>query len=288
GWGSTSRWSCPSASSTSSRRRDRATWPLSRRWRASGGGGWTGMVPRCSRCWSGGDGVIIRTAGGMGPVGRSRGVLVSRMKVGKFEILTELGKGSMGTVYKARDPVLDRLVALKTVAPGLLADHIAVERFQREARAAARLQHPSIVTIFDSAEADGTVYIAMELLEGMDLARALVPPDRMTLAEKLKIVVDVCRGLDYAHKQGTIHRDVKPANIRVRPDGWVKIVDFGIARSIDSSTLTATGLVLGTPSYMAPEVLEGHGSDHRADMWAVGIILYEILTGRRPFEAETI
>src|SRR5262245_11277494 len=246
------------------------------------------MVPSWSRFWRGVDGVIIRTAGGMGPVGRSRGLLLSRMNVGKFEILTELGKGSMGTVYKARDPVLDRLVALKTVAPGLLADHVAVERFQREARAAARLQHPSIVTIFDSAVADGTVYIAMELLDGMDLARALVPADRLALAEKLKIVVDVCRGLDYAHKQGTIHRDVKPANIRVRPDGSVKIVDFGIARSIDSSNLTATGLVLGTPSYIAPEVLEGRVCDPHGATWAVGIILYEILTGRRPFEAETI
>jgi WD40 repeat protein/tRNA A-37 threonylcarbamoyl transferase component Bud32 len=210
------------------------------------------------------------------------------MKIGKFEILAELGNGSMGAVYEARDPVLDRRVALKTVAPGLLSQRDAVERFQREARAAARLQHPNVVTIFELGETGETVFIAMELLEGMDLARALVPADRLTLREKLKVVVDVCRGLDYAHKQGIVHRDVKPANIRVRPDGSVKIVDFGIARVLDATNLTATGLVLGTPSYMAPEMLEGRGIDHRADMWAVGIILYEVLTGRRPFEAETI
>src|SRR5262249_37949614 len=139
--------------------------PASGRGGPAAGGEAPGLDPRAP---GGGRAVNERctpgTGGGMGPVGRSRGVLVSRMKVGKFEILTELGKGSMGTVYKARDPVLDRLVALKTVAPGLLEDRIAVERFQREAKAAARLQHASIVTIFDSAEADGTVYIAMELL----------------------------------------------------------------------------------------------------------------------------
>jgi serine/threonine protein kinase len=193
----------------------------------------------------------------------------------------------MGTVYRARDPILDRLVALKTVAPALLSNAETRARFQREARAAARLQHPGIVTIYDLGEVEGTLYIAMELLEGVDLAEAMSPPDRLTLPQKLRIVVEVCRGLDFAHKHGVFHRDVKPANIRLLRDGRVKIVDFGIAR-LENSTMTQTGLVLGTPSYMAPEVLKGGRVDHRADMWAVGIVLFELLAGIRPFDAPTI
>jgi WD40 repeat protein len=193
----------------------------------------------------------------------------------------------MGTVYRARDPILDRPVALKTVAPELLSKADTMARFQREARAAARLQHPNIVTIYELGEVDGTLFIAMELLEGLDLTQAMTPPDRLTPQQKLRIVVDVCRGLDFAHKHGVFHRDVKPANIRVLRDGSVKIVDFGIAR-LEDSTMTQTGLVLGTPSYIAPEVLKGGRVDHRADMWTVGIILFEMLTGQRPFDAPTI
>jgi len=193
----------------------------------------------------------------------------------------------MGTVYRARDPILDRPVAIKTVAPTLLARKDTMLRFQREARAAARLQHPNVITIFELGEHDGTLYIAMELLEGTDLGQAMAPPERLALVEKVRIAVDVCRGLDYAHKRGVVHRDVKPANIRVLPDGTVKIVDFGIARLVDSS-VTQTGIVLGTPSYLAPEVLKEARADHRADMWAVGVILYEMLAGRRPYESATI
>lgn len=209
------------------------------------------------------------------------------MKIGKFEVVGELGRGAMGTVYTARDPVLDRLVALKTVKPGILERADTLLRFRREAQAAARLQHPNVVTIYELGEEQGTLYIAMELLDGMDLATAMVPPDRLSLPEKVRIMMDICSGLDYAHKQGVFHRDVKPANIRVRPDGTVKIVDFGIARLADS-TVTQTGLVLGTPSYIAPEILEGKRVDHRADMWAAGVILYEMLAGKRPYDAETI
>ena len=210
--------------------------------------------------------------------------------LGKFEILAELGKGAMGTVYRARDPALDRLVALKTVAPALLAQPESRARFKREARAAAKLQHPNIVTIYELGEAqDGTLFIAMELLEGMDLAQLMSRrPSPVTRDQKVRVVVDICRGLDYAHKQGVVHRDVKPANVRLTTDGTVKVVDFGIARIADAANMTQTGLVLGTPSYMAPEVLEGGRVDHRADMWAVGILLYELLAGKRPFDAQTI
>ena len=192
----------------------------------------------------------------------------------------------MGAVYRARDPVLDRFVALKTLSAEILRNPDSLVRFQREARAAARLHHTNIVTIFELGEADGAPYIAMELLEGMDLAEAMSPADRLTVEEKVRIIVDVCRGLDYAHKNGVIHRDVKPANIRLLRDGSVKIVDFGIAR-LGESTLTETGLVLGTPSYLSPEVLLGGRVDHRADMWAAGVMLYELLTGRKPFQAPT-
>jgi serine/threonine-protein kinase len=210
-----------------------------------------------------------------------------KQKIGKYEILAELGQGAMGTVYRARDPVLDRLVALKTVSPGLLSKRETFQRFEREARAAARLQHRNIVTIYELGEVEGTLFIAMELLEGMDLAHAMSPRDRLSVPHKVQIVVDVCRGLDFAHKRGVVHRDVKPANILILPDGTVKLVDFGIARLEDSS-MTRTGLILGTPSYMSPEVLTGQRVDHRADMWATGVLLYEMLSGKPPFEGDTI
>ncbi len=209
------------------------------------------------------------------------------MKIGKFEILGELGQGAMGKVYKARDPSLDRLVALKTIAPTLLQSPDALQRFEREARSAAKLQHLNIVTIYELGEMEGMHFIAMELVEGMDLGQAMHPRDRFPLEQKVRIVADICRGLDFAHKLGVVHRDVKPANVRVSREGVVKILDFGIARVADSE-LTNTGQVLGTPSYMSPEVLKGGRVDHRADMWATGIILFEMIAGKRPFEADTI
>ena len=213
-------------------------------------------------------------------------------KFGKFEIQAELGQGAMGTVYRAHDPILDRPVALKTVSPALLTGKEPLARFQREARAAARLQHPNIVTIFEVGEVEGTHYIAMELVEGIELGEAIVPLDRFPLDRRVRMMVDVCRGLDFAHKMGVIHRDVKPANIRLTRDGTVKILDFGIAKSLRSDAtdpnLTQAGMVLGTPSYLSPELVQGAKVDPYADLWAVGVILYEMLTGHRPFEAPTI
>jgi predicted Ser/Thr protein kinase len=213
-------------------------------------------------------------------------------KFGKFEIEKELGRGAMGQVYLATDPILDRKVALKTVTPSLLTSEETLKRFQREARAAARLQHPNIVTIFEVGEVERTHYIAMEFVEGIELSEAMSPVDRFTIEQKVRMVVDVCRGLDFAHRMGVIHRDVKPANIRLTRDGTVKILDFGIARfrgtDATDPNLTQAGMVLGTPSYLSPELVQGARVDHHADMWAVGVILYEMLTGRRPFEAPTI
>jgi serine/threonine protein kinase len=214
------------------------------------------------------------------------------LKFGKFEILADLGQGAMGKVYRAHDPILDRFVALKTVSPLLLTGKDTLTRFRREARAAARLQHPNIVTIYEIGEEEGTHYIAMELVEGMDLGEVLTPPDRLPIEQKVRLIVDVCRGLEFAHKMGVVHRDVKPANIRLTRDGTVKILDFGIARfrgsELTDPNLTQQGMVLGTPSYLSPELVQGAKVDHHADMWAVGVILYEALAGRRPFEATTI
>ncbi len=208
-------------------------------------------------------------------------------RFGKFEILKKLGQGAMGEVYQARDPVLDRLLALKMLAPALLKGKETLERFRREARAAARLQHPNIVTIFEVGEVEGKHYIAMEYVKGQELGEAFHDPDHFTLEQKIRMMVDVCRGLDFAHKMGVVHRDVKPPNILVTEERVVKILDFGIAKATREADLTQTGMVLGTPSYISPELLRGAKVDHRADMWAVGVILYEVLSGRRPFEAET-
>ena len=214
------------------------------------------------------------------------------MNFGKFEILAELGQGAMGKVYRAHDQVLDRPVALKTIGSSLLTSPEALARFRREARNAAKLNHPNIVTIYEIGEVSGTHFIAMELVEGIDLGEAMTPADRYGLEQKVRMMVDVCRGLHFAHRWGIVHRDVKPANIRLTTDGTIKILDFGIARRLEAEStdpnLTQAGMVLGTPSYLSPELLQGAKVDHRADMWAVGVILYEMLAGRRPFEAPTI
>ncbi len=211
-------------------------------------------------------------------------------RIGKYEILAELGRGAMGTVYKAHDPRLDRMVAVKMMSEELLIEEEMRGRFQREARSAAGLQHPNIVTIFDFGElpAEGSPYIVMELLEGTSLAQLMEERKPERLEDKISIVLQICRGLDFAHKRGVTHRDVKPGNIQVLPNGTAKILDFGIAVGEGSTIKTKTGLVMGTPNYMAPEQISGVRADQRADMWAVGVILYELISGERPFAASTI
>ncbi|MGH9391784.1 MAG: serine/threonine-protein kinase, partial [Vicinamibacteria bacterium] len=211
-------------------------------------------------------------------------------RIGKYEILAELGRGAMGTVYKARDPRLDRLVAVKMMSDELLIEEEMRGRFQREAKSAANLQHPNIVTIFDfgELEGEGSPYIVMELLEGTSLAQLMEEKKPERLEDRVSVITQICRGLDYAHKRGVIHRDVKPGNIQVLPSGTAKVLDFGIALGEGSTIKTKTGLVMGTPNYMAPEQISSEVVDHRADMWAVGVILYELLSGERPFTASTI
>ena len=204
---------------------------------------------------------------------------------GKYELLSELGRGGMGVVYKAFDPLIERVVALKTIHRNLVGDEgvHAVERFRREARAAGRLSHPGIVAVFDYGEEGDLAFIAMEFVQGHDLADYFKRGVRFDARDAVSIVLQLLDALGHAHKQGVVHRDVKPSNILIMPNGRVKVADFGIAR-IDVSELTQAGMTVGTPSYMAPEQYLGHQVDGRADLFAAGVLLYQLLTGVKPFQ----
>ncbi len=214
--------------------------------------------------------------------------MMSIQTVGRYEITGELGRGAMGVVYKALDPTIGRTVALKTMrldVHGLDAQEM-VRRFQNEARAAGVLNHPNIVTIYDAGEEDGIFYIAMEFIEGTTLHELLAEKRVLPTDEVVQISRQICRGLDYAHSNGIVHRDVKPANIMLMPNGTVKIMDFGIAKS--GGQVTNTGQVLGTPNYMAPEQVKGRPLDGRSDLFSLGVILYEMLTGEKPFVGQNV
>ena len=205
---------------------------------------------------------------------------------GRYEVIERVGRGGMGMLYRGKDPVLDREVAIKVMSGDFSADEGARARFFREARAAARLQHRNIVTIFEFAEDEhGTPYIAMEFLRGRSLAARLTVEPALSLVQKLDILTQLCTGLHYAHEQGIVHRDVKPANIWVMEDGTIKLLDFGIAK-IAASTMTSSGNVLGSAAYMAPEQVSGREIDGRADVFASGVVLYELLARRKPFEGD--
>ena len=206
--------------------------------------------------------------------------------IGKYRILERIGRGGMGSVYKAHDPVLDRLVALKVISTETdHADELRA-RFFREAQACAKLSHPNIVTIYDLGEADGSLFIVMELLEGDELRQLIAKRAIVHLEDKVPLMVQICEGLEFAHDKGIVHRDVKPANIFVLRNGRVKILDFGIAHIAAAQTgLTRAGLIVGTLQYMAPERARGHGS-HLSDIFSVGAVFYELLTNRAPFTGD--
>jgi len=206
-------------------------------------------------------------------------------RIGKYRIDGVLGSGAMGVVYKAYDADIARTVALKTIRHELLdgmqeADIVA--RFRNEAQASGRLVHPNIVAVYDFGTYNNTTYIAMEYVDGTPLNAFLVKDVPMDLAASITCITQLLRALDYAHARGVVHRDIKPANILITGDAQVKITDFGIAK-IESSTLTQVGAVIGTPSYMSPEQFKGEPVDGRSDLFAVGIVLYQMLTGVRPF-----
>ena len=213
---------------------------------------------------------------------------MSVQTVGRYEIVGELGRGAMGVVYKAQDPTIGRTVALKTMrldVHGLESDDV-LRRFKNEARAAGLLNHPNIVTIYDAGEQDGMFYIAMEFIEGTTLQSLLGEKRVLTPEEIIEISRQICKGLDYAHANGIVHRDIKPANIMMTADGTVKIMDFGIAKA--GGGMTSTGQVLGTPNYMSPEQVKGKVLDGRSDLFSFGVVLYEMVTGEKPFVGQNI
>jgi serine/threonine-protein kinase len=192
----------------------------------------------------------------------------------------------MGVLYRAHDPLLERDVAIKLMLVDFKSDPTARERFHREARAVARLQHRNVVTIHELGESDGTPYIVMEFLTGRDLEALLKRDPPLGLDEKLDVTIQLCVGLSYAHEQGIVHRDIKPSNVRVLEDGTVKILDFGIAK-FAMSAMTQSGSVMGTAQYMAPEQIMGQPVDGRADLFSTGVLLYEIIAGQKPFTGDT-
>ncbi|MGH9383249.1 MAG: serine/threonine-protein kinase, partial [Vicinamibacterales bacterium] len=223
-------------------------------------------------------------------------------RLGAYEVIATLGAGGMGEVYRAKDSKLKREVALKVLPADVAADRERLARFQREAEVLASLNHPHIAHIHGLEESGGTTALVMELVEGEDLAQRIAR-GAIPLEEALPIAKQIAEALEAAHEQGIIHRDLKPANIKVKDDGTVKVLDFGLAKALDpmsgsgadvtnSPTLTAratqVGMILGTAAYMAPEQAKGRPVDRRADIWAFGVVLFEMLSGQRAFKGEDV
>lgn len=211
--------------------------------------------------------------------------------LGRYQVIDTLGRGAMGTVFRGVDPAINRAVALKTIRLDFVADQAEAaelrDRLFREAQAAGKLSHPNIVTIYDVGTEGNLQYIAMEYLEGQTLERLIKKQVHFSYKIIATIVSQICQALEYAHDQGIVHRDIKPANIMVLPDYSIKVMDFGIAR-VDSSSMTRTGIAMGTPNYIAPELLQGKLADRRCDIFSLGVVIYELLTGRRPFKGENL
>jgi serine/threonine protein kinase len=212
-------------------------------------------------------------------------------KLGRYELVRELGRGAMGVVYEGFDPVVGRRVAVKTARRDVIesstrADEL-MARFLREARAAGALNHPNIVTVYDAGEENGVAYIAMEFLDGTDLQKLLDQNRRFPVDQVLEITSTICGALSHAHANGVIHRDIKPSNVVLLESGLIKVADFGIAR-ISDSHLTQEGSVIGTPQYMSPEQFMGHAVDARSDLFSAGVIVYEMLTGEKPFHGNSL
>lgn len=213
-------------------------------------------------------------------------------KIGRYEIIEKLGEGAMGVVYKGRDTAINRIVAIKSIklqeAASTPNENASVDRFCQEARIAGQLTHPNITTIYDVGECEGTHFIVMEYIDGIPLTDVIIEKKSLSFKEKINVVILMARALSYAHQRGVVHRDIKPANIMLLDDLQIKIMDFGIAKlaSKDALLKTQPGLILGTPSYMSPEQLSGEELDRQTDIFSIGVLSYELLTGKRPFQGE--
>ncbi|QJR11679.1 Serine/threonine-protein kinase PknD [Usitatibacter rugosus] len=210
--------------------------------------------------------------------------------LGRYKVISEIGQGAMGTVYKAVDPIIDRTVAIKTINLNLSRQELEEyeARFQQEIKAAGRLNHPNIVTIYDVGKTDQVAYMAMEFLEGQELKDIITSGKLLPADQVVDIISQVADGLWFAHQQNIVHRDVKPSNIMVMRGGIAKITDFGIARLPNSAVKTMTGLILGSPRYMSPEQVIGKTIDARSDTFSLGVVLYEALTGVAPFDGDNV
>ncbi len=210
--------------------------------------------------------------------------------LGRYKIVSEIGQGAMGVVYKAVDPIIDRTVAIKTINLNLSRQELEEyeQRFQQEIKAAGRLNHPNIVTIYDVGKTESVAYMAMEFLEGQELKDMIASGKLPPAGEIVDIIAQVADGLWFAHQQDIVHRDVKPSNIMVMKGGVAKITDFGIARLPNSAVKTMTGLILGSPRYMSPEQVIGKAIDARSDIFSLGVVLYEALTGVAPFDGDNV
>ncbi len=209
--------------------------------------------------------------------------------LGRYEIVAELGKGAMGVVYRANDPMLNRILAIKTINTEEAGHEGMAEyeaRFYTEAKAAGSLNHPNIIIIYDIGKSGHLVYMAMEYIEGRELRDMLAQGQSLPVVQAVDIAAQVGEGLAYAHQHQVVHRDIKPANIMITPEGRAKIADFGIARMRSSETRTQTGVIMGSPKYISPEQVVGKRADHRSDIFSLGVILYECLTGTTPFNGE--
>jgi serine/threonine-protein kinase len=217
----------------------------------------------------------------------AKGLALGSTFAGRYQIVAELGKGGMGAVYKALDTQINEEVAIKLIRPEIAADEKKLERFSNELKLARKIAHKNVCKMYHLEKGEETPYISMEYLEGKDLKKLIWEKETLPAEEAVGIAQQVCEGLVEAHRLGVVHRDLKPQNIMIDKDGQAKIMDFGIARSVEAPGVTQTGVIIGTPDYISPEQAEGQEADHRSDIYSLGVIMYEMVTGSVPFKGDT-